>query len=167
MRQDDSGSALQRIRRLLVQVRDGTRVFENFVTHDKLWVGRRRRLDSEDMGTTSGKLPAGRTREVGVQKGAHFLRVVSLPRAIGLVPTNGHDGALRALPHRARAAFRALSRRSSGVIRSAASLAPFPAAALPPSRPSATAWGFLRFAIAGDCTASSDAPTVLDIPIPP
>jgi hypothetical protein len=144
MRQDDSSAALQRIRRLLVQVRDGTRVFEDFVTHDKFWMRKRCRLESEDMGTARGELPAGGTREMEVQERANCLDVVPLPRAIGLILTNGHDDALRALPHLARAAFRARSRRSSGVIRSAASFAPFPAAAFPPSRPRATACGFLR-----------------------
>jgi hypothetical protein len=114
MRQEDSGAALQRIRRLLVQVRDGTRVFEDFLTHDKFWIGRRCRLDSEDMGTASGELPAGCTREMEVQERANCLDVVPLPRAIGLIPTNCHGDALRFRPHRARAAFRAAALRPLG-----------------------------------------------------
>jgi hypothetical protein len=141
MRQDDSGAALQRIRRLLVQVRDCTRVFEDVVTHDKFWIGKRCRLESKDMGTASRELPAGRTREMEVQEGANCLDVIPLSRAIGLIFTNGHDDALRALPHRARAAFRASSLRCSGLKASMRALPPF----LPPLRPRATACGsFLR-----------------------
>ena len=105
MRQDDSGAALQRTRRLFVQVRDGSRVVEDFVTHDKFWIRRRCRLESEYLGAASGELPAGRAREVEVQERADCLDVVSLPRAIGLIPTNGHGDALRSFPYRARAAF--------------------------------------------------------------
>jgi len=106
MGQDDSGAALQRIRRLLVQVRDGTRVFEDFVTQDKFWMGRRCRLDPEDMGTTRGELPAGCTRKVELEERVNCLDVVPFPRAIGLIPTNGHRDTLRSMPHRARAVFR-------------------------------------------------------------
>src|SRR4029453_17782088 len=49
--------------------------------------------------------------------------------------------------HRARAAFRALSRRCSGVSAAARARPPFVPPAFPPSRPSATAAGFLRFAM--------------------
>ena len=38
--------------------------------------------------------------------------MVSLPRAIGLIPTNGHGDALRSFPYRARAAFRVCRLRS-------------------------------------------------------
>ncbi len=113
--QEDSSAALQRIRRLLVQVRDGSRVLEDFVTHDKFWIGRRCCLESEDLGAARGELPAGRPREVEVQERANCLDVVPLPRAIGLISTNGHSDALRFPPHRARAAFRARSRRALGL----------------------------------------------------
>jgi hypothetical protein len=98
MSQDDSGAALQRIRRLLVQVRDGTRVFEDFVTHDKFWIGKRCRLESEDMRTARGELPADHTRKMEVQESANCLDMVPLPRAIGLILTSGHGEALRFLP---------------------------------------------------------------------
>jgi hypothetical protein len=129
MSQDNSGAALQRIRRLWVQVRDGPRVLEDFVTHDKFWIGRRGRLESEDMGTARGELPAGRPREVEVQERADCLDVVPLPRAIGLILTSGHGDVLRSLPHRARAALRAAALRCF--------VDSFRARAFPPWRPSA------------------------------
>ena len=84
--QDDSGAALQRVSRVWVQVRDGARAVEQVVAHDKFGIGKRGRLDSEDMGSAQGELPAGRIQEVGVQERANFLCVVPLARAIGLDP---------------------------------------------------------------------------------
>jgi hypothetical protein len=56
-------------------------------------------------------------------------------------------GRYRSFFHRARAALRASSLRSSAVIAAYRARTPAPAAALPPRRPSATAAGFLRFGI--------------------
>src|SRR5258708_1808923 len=52
-----------------------------------------------------------------------------------------------ALPHRASITFRMIARRSSGVVPAQRAACAFPAAALPPRRPSATAAGFFRFAM--------------------
>ena len=52
-----------------------------------------------------------------------------------------------ALPHRASITFRMIARRSSGVVPAHLAACAFPAAALPPRRPSATAAGFFRFAM--------------------
>src|SRR5262249_49579885 len=41
MGQNDSGSALQRVGRLKVEVRDGPRVFKDLVNHDQFGIGRR------------------------------------------------------------------------------------------------------------------------------
>ena len=54
-----------------------------------------------------------------------------------------------ALPHRASITFRMIARRSSGVVPAHLAACAFPAAALPPRRPSATAAGFFRFAMRG------------------
>jgi hypothetical protein len=151
MRQDDSGAPLQRIRRLLVQVRDGTRVFEHVVAHDQFGIGKHYCLDSEDVGTTRGELSAGRTREVGVQKRANVLDVVPLPRAIGLILTSGHGDALRSLPHRARAAFRAAALRCF--------LDRFFARFFPPFRP--VAWNIASTS-GGSCTGFRLRATVSD-----
>src|SRR5262245_36162282 len=66
MGQNDSGSALQRVGRLKVEVRDGPRVFKDLVNHDQFGIGRRGRLEPEDAGTARGELAAGRTRELEV-----------------------------------------------------------------------------------------------------
>ena len=55
-----------------------------------------------------------------------------------------------ALPHRASITFRMIARRSSGVVPAQRAACAFPAAALPPRRPSATAAGFFRFAMRED-----------------
>jgi hypothetical protein len=53
------------------------------------------------------------------------------------------------LPHRASITFRMIARRSSAVVPAQRAAWAFPAAALPPRRPSATAAGFFRFAMRG------------------
>ena len=54
-----------------------------------------------------------------------------------------------ALPHRASITFRMIARRSSAVVPAQRAACAFPAAALPPRRPSATAAGFFRSQLGG------------------
>lgn len=53
------------------------------------------------------------------------------------------------LPHRASITFRMIARRSSAVVPAQRAAWAFPAAALPPRRPRATAAAFFRFAMGG------------------
>jgi hypothetical protein len=133
MRQDDPGPALERVRGLLVQVRDGVRVFEHVVAHDQLGIGKHDRLDSEDVGPASRELTAGRAWEVRVQERADGLRVVALPRAIGFVTTDGHDDVPPRFrfAHRTPTAFLARALRSSADTPTQRALPPL----FPPLRP--------------------------------